>query len=100
LGRHWSIRHMSTTSKVDLSVASGVHTISYTNTLLTDPNNGLLVLGGKTGYLIESKCNLAVRIMDSRRRPVDVIVLGSDTRDSSMRDAEILVKWPWNHHQW
>lgn len=100
LDGYWTIRRMTTTARIPLAVDGTTHTITNTDTLLTDPNNGLIVLGGKTGYLIESKWNLAVRIMDARRHPVDVVVLGSDTRAASMDDAERLAKWAWDHHEW
>jgi D-alanyl-D-alanine endopeptidase (penicillin-binding protein 7) len=100
LDRHWAIRRMTTTQTIPLQVANATHTITNTNTLLTDNSNGYVVLGGKTGYLIESKWNLALRIMDARKRPLDIVVLGADTRDASMKDAEILARWAWDHHQW
>lgn len=96
----YTIRKMASTQKADLDAGGTVHTITNTNDLLTDDSNGLIVLGGKTGYLIESQWNLVVRVMDSRRRPLIVVVMGADTKARSFSEAAALARWAWDAHAW
>src|SRR5688572_29745181 len=51
------VRRATTTAKTTIVAAKVAHTIKNTNALLTDERNGLYVLGGKTGYLEESRWN-------------------------------------------
>lgn len=74
--------------------------IKNTNGLLTDLYNGLIVLGGKTGYLIESKWNLVVKMKDSRQKPLIVVTLGSDTPADSFRDSATIANWVWDNYRW
>jgi serine-type D-Ala-D-Ala endopeptidase (penicillin-binding protein 7) len=94
------IRRATTTSQVEIVAAKSTHKFKNTNELLTNEGNGLYVLGGKTGYLIESKWNLAVKIRDSRMKPVLVVVLGSTDKARSFKDAEVAAKWVWNNYRW
>lgn len=94
------VRRATTTAEVRIVAAKSTHKFKNTNELLTDDRNGLYVLGGKTGYLIESKWNLAVKMRDSRMKPVLVVVLGSADKARSFKDAEIAAKWVWNNYRW
>jgi D-alanyl-D-alanine carboxypeptidase len=79
-------------------------TIVNTNYLLTqDPS--VWVIGGKTGYLEESKYNLAVqlRAMDENGKPVYgkdivVVVMGAPTKEGSFWSAKRMAQWAWNNH--
>jgi D-alanyl-D-alanine endopeptidase (penicillin-binding protein 7) len=93
------VRRATTTGKYAIATAQSTHTIKSTNKLLLE-DNGLYVLGGKTGYLEESLWNLAVKMRDSRNRPVLVVVMGSGSQNDSFRDAEVAAKWAWAHHGW
>lgn len=94
------VRRATTTAQVEIVAAKTTHKFKNTNELLTDDRNGLYVLGGKTGYLIESKWNLAVKMRDARMKPVLVVVLGSADKARSFKDAEIAAKWVWNNYRW
>jgi D-alanyl-D-alanine endopeptidase (penicillin-binding protein 7) len=96
----YEIRRATTTVKVAIPVSGETHTITNTDGLLTDPNNGLYVLGGKTGYLIESGWNLAVKLRDYRNKEIIVVVLGSDTQNWSFRDAAYIARWVWSNYRW
>jgi D-alanyl-D-alanine endopeptidase (penicillin-binding protein 7) len=95
-----SVRRATTTSKLTMSLARTTHTIKNTNDLLNDPDNGLYVMGGKTGYLEESMWNLVVKMKDSRGKPILVVVLGSDSRVQSFKDAETVARWVWENYRW
>ena len=94
------VRRATTTAEVQIVTAKSTHKFKNTNELLTNDRNGLYVLGGKTGYLVESKWNLAVKMRDARMKPVLVVVLGSDDKARSFKDAEVAAKWVWNNYRW
>lgn len=81
-----------------------IKTLRNTNTLLThDPD--VWVVGGKTGYLEESKYNLVMqaRPMTSDGKPVygqDVIVVvfGAPTKEGQFTAAKRLAQWAWRTH--
>jgi D-alanyl-D-alanine endopeptidase (penicillin-binding protein 7) len=96
----YEIRRICSTATYEFQTDDGPHTLKNTNDLLTETANGLTVLGGKTGYLIESEWNLAVKMMDSRQRPILVVVLGSDAQDQVFRDARTVADWVWGNYRW
>jgi D-alanyl-D-alanine endopeptidase (penicillin-binding protein 7) len=78
-------------------------TIRNTNVLLTDPNNGLYVTGGKTGYLEEAKNNLVVRLRpdrDDRRHELMIVVFGAETKPAVFEEAARLARWTWSAYDW
>lgn len=95
-----AVRRATTTTKISLNLARATHTVKNTNDLLNDPDNGLYVMGGKTGYLEESMWNLVVKMKDSRGKPLMVVVLGSDSRAQSFKDAETVARWVWENYRW
>jgi D-alanyl-D-alanine endopeptidase (penicillin-binding protein 7) len=96
----YDIRKATTTAQHSIVAARSVHRFKNTDELLVDPDNGLYVLGGKTGYLPEGGWNFVVKMMDSRQKPLLVVVLGSDTMAASFRDAEKVAKWSWDNYRW
>lgn len=96
----YEIRKAASTAKYAFVAAGDSHDIKNTNGLLTDETNGLYVLGGKTGYLIESKWNLAVKMRDARNRPLIVVTFGSESKDGSFQDSERLARWVWTNATW
>ncbi|MFH2063083.1 MAG: serine hydrolase, partial [bacterium] len=94
------LRRVCSTAKYSFQAGTELHTLTNTNQLLTDPNNGLIVLGGKTGYLIESRWNLVVSMKDGRDRPVLVVVLGADSSANLFRDARTAAEWAWGSYRW
>jgi len=94
------IRRATTTAKANVAANGKVHSIKNTNGLLTDPDNGLYVLGGKTGFLYESEWNLVVKMRDYRQKEIIVVVLGSDTRNWSFRDSSYVARWVWDNYVW
>lgn len=64
------------------------HTLSNTNLLLKDGE--VSVLGGKTGFLYESRYNLANVFTNPIGKEVSVVVLGSPNRSTSFAEAKKL----------
>ncbi len=93
------IRRAATTANYSLIADGQIRQLKNTNGLLTDPNNGLYVLGGKTGYLEESKWNLVVKMRDDRNKPLLIVVLGSASQADSFKDSTTIAKWTWEHYQ-
>lgn len=77
--------------------------ITNTNQLLTKDDE-MYVMGGKTGFLYESRYNLAVKLrtMDESpdRPPLIVVVLGAPKSSGSFASAKGLAKWAWNAYDW
>lgn len=94
------IRSAATTAHYPLVVEGQTRQMKNTNGLLTDPHNGLYVLGGKTGYLVESKWNLAVKMMDSRKHPLLIVTLGSASNGDAFKDSARIGRWVWSHYEW
>jgi len=96
----YELRKICSTAEYSFETSDGPHTIKNTNALLTEEGNGLYILGGKTGYLIESGWNLVVELQDARQRPIVVAVLGSDSQSQVFDDAEKVAKWAWDNYRW
>lgn len=64
--------------------------------LNTTPYN---FIGGKTGYIEESKYNLAVEVERDGHRVV-AVVLGSDTAEDRFTEIKGLVDWVFGNYKW
>lgn len=77
--------------------------ITNTNKLLTSDDE-MFVMGGKTGFLYESRYNLAVKLrtMDKSpdKPPLIIVVLGAPKSAGSFASAKGLAKWAWNAYDW
>ncbi len=94
------IRRAATTAYYPLVAEGRTRKMKNTNGLLTDPNNGLYVTGGKTGYLIESKWNLVVEMKDKREKPLLIVMLGSANESALFKDSRQVASWVWDHYEW
>jgi len=75
--------------------------IKNTDELLLDADNDLWIVAGKTGYLDESKYNLAIKVKDMKKtRELVVVTLGADTKRQSFDETEKLTKWAWDNYEW
>ena len=69
------------------------HQISNTNKLVYD--NSLDVMAGKTGFNYEAGYTLTTRLHTEGKADLLVVVLGSDTKNLSFREAKRLAEWQW-----
>lgn len=69
------------------------HTVKNTNALLADV--ALDVTAGKTGFINESGYTLVTRLKRPGEKELLVVVLGSDTKAHSFRDAKVLAEKTW-----
>jgi D-alanyl-D-alanine endopeptidase (penicillin-binding protein 7) len=75
-------------------------TVKNTNQLLT-LDEEVWVIGGKTGFIYESRYNLAVQMRPMAGGPqLVVVVLGSPTKKDSFASAKSLAKWAWRAYAW
>jgi len=78
-------------------------TITSTDHLLTRDDT-LYVLGGKTGFLYESRYNFVVKMRpmdaDPAKPPLLIVVLGSPTYEGSFNAAKGLANWAWKAYTW
>ncbi|MBU2566873.1 serine hydrolase [Patescibacteria group bacterium] len=78
-------------------------TIKNTNELLLDPDNGLYVTGGKTGFLYESRNNFVYKVRKSKddaQSELLIVVLGAYTRFDLFDIAHQLADWSWASYTW
>ena len=78
----------------DVAMADGkIRTIRNTNALVSDDD--LVVMAGKTGFINEAGYTLVTRLAQPGQRDLIVVVLGSDTKGLSFRDAKVLAEKAW-----
>ncbi len=101
----YAIRCAATTAGYRFNIRNSkeVKYITNTNTLLTqDPD--VWVMGGKTGYLYESRYNLIVKMraypIVERKPLLYVIVLGSPKKEASFTSAKSLANWAYRAYTW
>lgn len=81
------------------------HVIKTTNPFLVkDPE--VWVVGGKTGYLTESKYNFVVEMQPvnadgtvESKKDLIIVVLGAPTKQGSFDAAKRLASWAWQNHE-
>ncbi len=72
--------------------------VKNTNRLLVvDPD--IYITGGKTGYLDESRYNLAIRARQNGREVI-VVTLGAETREGSFDETKALAHWAFKNYVW
>lgn len=57
-------------------------------------------IAGKTGYIVDSGYNFAVRLSGENRHPIIVVILGSETNESRFSEARDLAIWTFGHYLW
>jgi D-alanyl-D-alanine endopeptidase (penicillin-binding protein 7) len=97
------IRTAATTGSYNVRIVKtgAIHMIKNTNPILTvDPE--IYVLGGKTGYLEESKYNFVLKAqpIDRSKPALTVVVLGAPTKESSFASGKSLAQWAWDAYDW
>ncbi len=76
-------------------------TVYSTDQLLgTFPQNGIRIIGGKTGYLELAGYSFVGRFIDRDGREMISVVLGSDSRDSRFSETRELAEWAYENYVW
>lgn len=64
------------------------------------PQNGVKILGGKTGYLQVAGYCFVGKFIDHDGREMISVVLGGDTRDSRFTETRDLIEWTYENFVW
>lgn len=76
--------------------------VVYNTDILLDifPQNGIKILGGKTGYTAAAGYCFAGRFINEAGREIVSVVLGGDTPASRFTETDKLIKWIFANYQW
>jgi len=97
------IREALTTGSFPLEKAVGSYrSVVTTNKLLSSFLNEepYRILGGKTGYIVESGYNIALSVGNEAAAPIIVVVLGSASSELRFQEAKALAYWAFENHRW
>ncbi len=101
------IRRAATTGKYRFVIRNTgqVKEIRNTNALLTSAEyEDFYVTGGKTGFLYESKHNLAVRVRSqddaASKRMLTIVIFGAPDTATMFKSGASLAKWAWTGYTW
>ncbi|MCU0679562.1 MAG: hypothetical protein MUC28_03935 [Planctomycetes bacterium] len=100
--RDETIREAASTKKYEFRTSRGrAVTAQSTDTLLEIfPNNGITLLGGKTGFTNSAGYCFAGQFTDQAGHQITVVVLGSPSRSVSFRETKELAAWVYGNYQW
>jgi D-alanyl-D-alanine carboxypeptidase len=87
------IRDVMAPANISICSKAGVkkcHSLKNTNQLLTD--NSVYTLGGKTGYLDESRYNFATSLKQNGNYTI-IVVMGSSTKSNSFVETKKVASW-------
>jgi len=96
------ISEATLTKKYEFTTLGGRKKIVYSTDVLLDifPQNGVKILGGKTGYLEAAGYCFVGRFIDHGGREMISVVLGSDTANSRFTDTRRLAEWAYENYVW
>jgi D-alanyl-D-alanine carboxypeptidase (penicillin-binding protein 5/6) len=74
----------------------------YTTDYLLEnfPENGIKVLGGKTGYTELAEYCFVGKFTNKNGNEIITVVLGSDTKNSRFYETKELAEWTYNNYEW
>jgi serine-type D-Ala-D-Ala endopeptidase (penicillin-binding protein 7) len=58
------------------------------------------LIGGKTGYIVESGYNMVVSLTKSGAAPITVVVMGSASNDLRFQEAKSIAYWTFQNYHW
>ncbi len=90
-----TIRTLTTSSSYTIRLLNTgkLHRIKNTDKLITQ--SPIIVMGGKTGLLDESRSNFVVEVRNKAWQRLMVVVLGAPSFHSAFSSAEKLANWAW-----
>lgn len=87
------IKGLAAEPEYEIAMVGGARTIKNTNALVSDPR--VEVLAGKTGFIYEAGYTLVTELAKDGKPPVLVVVLGSESKPASFRDARVVAEQAW-----
>lgn len=96
------IREATLTKKYEFSTAAGVKRTAYNTDVLLEilPQNGIEILGGKTGYIDSAGYCFAGKFVNQDGRELISVVLGSNNQNLRFRWAKNLAEWTYRNYEW
>ena len=96
------INEATLTAKYEFETLTGKKKIVYnTDDLLTTfPQNGIKVLGGKTGYIEAAGYCLVGKFTDSAGNEIITAILGSPSQKARFTETKKLAEWAYNSYRW
>jgi D-alanyl-D-alanine carboxypeptidase len=96
------ISEATLTKKYEFTTLEGKKKVVYnTDDLLNIfPQNGIRIIGGKTGYNISAGYCFVGKFIDHDGREMISVVLGSDSRDLRFSETRDLVEWTYDTFIW
>ena len=90
------------TKKYEFTTQGGRRKVAYNTDDLLDifPQNGVRILGGKTGYLMASGYCFVGKFTDHDGREMISVFLGGDTRSSRFTETHELIEWAYENYVW
>ncbi|MFH1428064.1 MAG: serine hydrolase [Patescibacteria group bacterium] len=96
------IRQATLISKYEFTTIAGRKvTVNNTDYLLDIfPQNGITLIGGKTGYTEAARYCFVGRFIDSLGNEIISVILGSPDINSRFEETKNLVNWVYNSYEW
>jgi len=96
------IRQASLTKKYEFKTLGGRKKIVYNTDALLDnfPQNGVKIIGGKTGYLNASGHCFVGKFINQAGQEIITVVLGADSNKARFSQTKELVNWIYESYQW
>lgn len=96
------ISEATLTKKYEFNTDGGRHkAINNTDALLDIfPQNGIIILGGKTGYIDASGFCFAGKFANHDGKEIISVVLGTDSYNARFEQTKRLVDWVYGNYQW
>lgn len=96
------VREATLRKKYDFVSLDGRRKIVYNTDDLLDifPQNGIKIIGGKTGYTEAADYCFAGKFSDKTGREIILVILGSESNDSRFSETRDLVEWAYKSFVW
>ena len=100
--RNKYINEATLTDKYEFTTLDGKRKIVYsTDDLLTNfPQNGIKILGGKTGYIEAAEYCFVGKFTDNQGHEIITVVLGSPDKYARFKETRKLVEWIYEVYKW
>lgn len=97
-----SIREATLQPKYECQTQSGRAKLLYNtdDLLIKFPQNGISLLGGKTGYTKAAGYCFAALFTDEAGHDIISVVLGSDTSKSRFTETKKIIDWVYENYSW
>jgi len=99
---HKDIRQATLAKRYEFTTVGGEKKIVYSTDYLLEnfPENGIKIIGGKTGYTEAAGFCFVGEFINQEGKEIVSVVLGSQSNNNRFQQTEDLVQWTYNNYQW